>query len=160
MQPSSTNTRVLKQPVALAEPPDGAGEDGSAVIEFVFLAVLLMIPVVYLILTLSSLQAGAFAAAGAADQAAKVYAAARSPEAGQAAADTALSVAMLDLGWAADAASVEIQCSQGDCHSAGSTITATVVLRVPLPLVPGLPGVNTSPATVTGQSSAVLGRFR
>lgn len=40
--------------------------------EFIFLAVLLMVPVAYLILTVGQVQGGAYAVVGAADQAAKV----------------------------------------------------------------------------------------
>ena len=41
-------------------------EGGSAVVEFVFLAVLLMVPLFYLVMTLSRVQAGAYAASTAA----------------------------------------------------------------------------------------------
>jgi hypothetical protein len=146
--------------------PAGAGaagetaEEGSAVVEFIFLAVLLVIPVVYLILTLAGLQAGAFAAAGAADQAAKVYAAAASPAAGEELAGQAVRLALADAGFDGGAGSVAISCGGTGCQSPGATITARVTIRVPLPLVPSLPGVNTDAASVHAESSAVIGRYR
>ncbi|WP_375134948.1 TadE/TadG family type IV pilus assembly protein, partial [Arthrobacter sp. HMWF013] len=50
----------------------GPAEQGSAVVEFTFLALLLMVPLVYFIITIGQLQGGSFAVVGAADQAAKV----------------------------------------------------------------------------------------
>lgn len=136
------------------------GQDGSAVVEFVFLAVLLMIPVVYLIITVGQLQSAAFAVVGAADQAAKVYVAAAEPAAARAAAEEAVMLAMADHGFEAGDVSVAISCSPSDCLSPGSTVSAAVTLRVPLPLVPTIPGVNLDAATVAGQASQLVGRFR
>ena len=60
-------------PVPGKDSPD-ANEDGSAAVEFVFLGVLLLIPLVYLILTAGQVQGAAYAMVGAAEHAAKVYA--------------------------------------------------------------------------------------
>lgn len=138
----------------------GHDEEGSAVVEFVFLAVLLMIPVVYLIITVGQLQSAAFAVVGAADQAAKVYVAAADPGAGRAAAEEAVMLAMADHGFEADDVSLAVTCSPSDCLSPGSTVTAAVTLRVPLPLVPSMPGISLDAATVAGQASQLVGRFR
>ena len=55
------------------QPVGHQSERGSAVVEFTFLALLLMVPLVYFIITVSQIQGGSFAVVGAADQAAKVY---------------------------------------------------------------------------------------
>src|SRR4051794_3589223 len=39
----------------------GDGEEGSALVEFVFLAVVMLVPIVYLIVTLARIQAGTLA---------------------------------------------------------------------------------------------------
>ncbi len=140
-----------------AECPD---EEGSAVVEFVFLAVLLMIPVIYLIITLGQLQGGAYAVVGAADQAAKVYVAGTDPGASRAAAEEAVMLAMADHGFNTDDVNLAITCSPADCMSPGATVTATVTLNVPLPLVPTMPGVNLRAATVDARASQLVGRFR
>ena len=54
-------------------------ERGSAVVEFVFLAVLLMVPLFYLVMVLARLQAGAYAVSGAAREAGRAYTTARVP---------------------------------------------------------------------------------
>ncbi|HEY8294953.1 MAG TPA: hypothetical protein VIG41_06405 [Micrococcaceae bacterium] len=136
------------------------GEEGSAVVEFVFLAVLLMIPVIYLIITLGQLQGGAYAVVGAADQAAKVYVAGTDPGASRAAAEEAVMLAMADHGFNTGDVNLAISCSPADCLSPGTTVTATVTLNVPLPLVPTMPGVNLKAATVDARASQLVGRFR
>ena len=70
---------------------DGAGgEQGSAVVEFTFLSLLLMVPLVYFIITMGQLQGGSFAVVGAADQAAKVFVAQPDAAGGRAAAEQAV----------------------------------------------------------------------
>ncbi|WP_427018586.1 hypothetical protein ACQCSX_08655 [Pseudarthrobacter sp. P1] len=136
------------------------GEEGSAVLEFVFLSVLLMVPLVYFVLTLGALQGGAYAAVGAADQAAKVFAAQRDPGTARAAAEQAVLLAVADQGFSAGDATLEIGCGTGGCLSPGSTVTATVTLRIPLPVVASLPGIALHAGTVDATASQVVGRFR
>ena len=56
-----------------APPARDPGEEGSAVVEFVALAVLLLIPIIYLILTVGRLQAASYAVSTAAREAARAY---------------------------------------------------------------------------------------
>lgn len=107
---------------------------GSAVVEFFWLAVLLMVPLAYLILTGAAMQRSAFAATQAAQQAARAYALAGSDATGQARAALAANLAMRDQGVAWSAQPV-IDC--GDCsYQPGSSFTAAVSVHVPLPLLP------------------------
>src|SRR6478752_5398738 len=73
-------------------------EQGSAVVEFTFLALLLMVPLVYFVITVGQIQGGSFAVVGAADQAAKVYVAQPDASTAQAAAERAVSLALSDFG--------------------------------------------------------------
>ncbi|WP_164520260.1 hypothetical protein [Specibacter cremeus] len=134
-------------------------QEGSAVVEFVFLAVLLMVPVAYLVLTLGQLQGGAFAVVGAADQAAKVYVRMPSAAAGQAAAEQAVALAVGDLGFRPGDARLAISCDR-DCQEPGAIVTAHVSLRVPLPVVAALPGIDLAATTVAADASQKVGRFR
>lgn len=137
---------------------DLAAERGSAVVEFVFLGLLLLVPVVYLVLTVGQLQGGSFAVVGAADQAAKVYADAPTPQEGDARAREAALVALADFGFGADQAAVEIACSEA-CLAPGSTVTVVVRLAVPLPLMPAFVGSHPSVATVDAASTQIVERF-
>src|SRR5215217_5918557 len=81
-------------------------ERGSAVVEFTFLALLLMVPLVYFIITVSQIQGGSFAVVGAADQAAKVYIAQPDAATAQAAAEQAVAIALADFGHPVEGARV------------------------------------------------------
>src|SRR6476661_4230607 len=74
-------------------------ERGSAVVEFVFLAVLLMVPLFYLVMVLARLQAGAYAVSGAAREAGRAYTTARVPAQAPARAEAAAGVAFSDQGF-------------------------------------------------------------
>lgn len=145
-----------------AEPecaPSEGGEQGSAVVEFIFLAVLLMIPVVYLILTVGQVQAGAYAVVGAADQAAKVYVLNGDASSGRQAAEQAVRLAMEDMGFDAENATLAITCD-GGCLTAGAKVHARVELRIELPVVGAVPGVAATAATVHATASQKVGRFK
>ena len=74
-----------------------AGDEGSAIIEFCVLAVLMLVPVVYLVLTLGRLQGAAFAAQGAAREAARAFVTAGDEGAATERADAAALIAFADL---------------------------------------------------------------
>jgi len=134
-------------------------EQGSAVVEFVFLAVLLMVPAAYLVLTVGAVQGGAYAVVGAADQAAKVYVLQAEEGAALQAADQAMEMAIADMGFDAAKSTLTISCD-GSCLTPGVTVRAHVSLRVGLPLVTGIPGVNLSAATVESAATQKVGRFK
>lgn len=143
--------------------PDVAGTDpeqGSAVVEFTFLALLLMVPVVYFVITLGQLQGGSFAVAGAADQAAKVFVAQADAGAGRAAAEQAVQLALADYGQPAGNATLETACSSPDCTAAGSAVTVTVRLTVPLPFVPFGEALRLDAGHLSATSTQIVGRFR
>ena len=139
----------------------GDGQRGSAVVEFTFLGLLLMVPVVYFIITVGQIQGGSFAVVGAADQAAKVFVAQPDASSGRAAAEQAATVALADYGHPAGNASVDIHCdSGGDCMGAGSAVTVTVRLTVPLPFVPFGEALRLNASQLSASSTQVVGRFR
>ncbi|MCL1869779.1 MAG: pilus assembly protein [Promicromonosporaceae bacterium] len=118
--------------------PDG--ERGAAVIEFIGTAVLLLIPLVYLVLTVGRLQAGAFAVDGAAREAARAVVMATGSDDAAARARLAVEIALEDQGFddALPDDAIRVTCSDDPCLSPGGTVTATVRTVVPLPFVPGL----------------------
>ena len=148
------------EPVRRAErrEPGLGRERGSAVVEFTFLALLLMVPLVYFVITVAQIQGGSFAVVGAADQAAKVYVA--QPDAGsaQAAAEQAVALALSDFGHQGDRATLSTLCSPADCQAAGSTVTVTVSLSVPLPFMPYAEGLSAT--EVQASSTQLVGRYR
>ncbi|WP_285725422.1 hypothetical protein [Psychromicrobium xiongbiense] len=134
-------------------------EVGSAVVEFVTLGTMLLIPLIYFILTVGQIQGGSYAVVGAADQAAKVYASARTADDAARQAEQAVALAMRDYGFPRENVAMAVHCAPKDCFAAGSMVTVTVSLKVPLPLIPFL-GINSSVTTVDSTAAQVMGRFR
>lgn len=111
------------------------GDDGNALVEFTYLAVLLMVPLVYVLLTVFQVQRAAFAVTEAARQAGRAYATADSTTAGLARAQAAATLAMRDQGLE-PGAPPEITSTGGVAPDA--KVTTTVLHRVSLPLFGGL----------------------
>lgn len=120
---------------AQANEPEPGGEEGSAIIEFIFLVVLLLVPLVYLVIGAAALQSAAYAAVGAADHGAKVFVTAESE--GQAGARVADAVrrAASNMGIDGSRATFSYSCN-GACLSPGSTVTVRVSIDTVLPLLP------------------------
>lgn len=135
-----------------------APERGSAVVEFVGAGVVLLVPLVYLVLTLAEVQAGAFATEAAAREAGRILAA--SPTAHERAA-RAVELAFADHGFEVSAGDVlAVTCEAESCAEPGSRIEVDVVAAVPLPMVPDVVR-EAVPAQVrlTATHVAVVDRF-
>jgi hypothetical protein len=112
-----------------------ADDEGSAIVEFVWLAVLLMVPLVYVVLTAVSLQRSAFAVTAAASTAGRAYATAGSDGSGERRAELAVELAMRDQGVAWSPSGRVVSC--GSCaYLPGSSFTVDLRIRVTLPLIP------------------------
>lgn len=158
--PQSPRERESEPGTASGSGTTHPGERGSAVVEFTFLALLLMVPLVYFIITVGQIQGGAFAVVGAADQAAKVYVAQPDAESGRAAAEQAVMLALADYGHPADNARMDTSCQPSDCLAPGSAVTITVHLTVPLPFVPFSDSFRLNASQLDASATQVVGRFR
>ena len=145
---------------------DRPADEGAAIVEFIALSLLLLVPLTYLVVTLSRIQAGAFAAEGAAHEAARTAVvtgvAARehgsSREAAMAAgagrADAAVALVADDFGFESDAAALALTC-EGPCLEPGGNVDAEVTVAVALPGIPGfLIGVLPLSVDVVGSARA------
>lgn len=134
------------------------GDDGNAMLEFVYLSVLLMVPLVYVLTTVFSVQRAAFGVTEAARQAGRAYATADTAEQGMVRAQAAATLAMRDQGLPL----VEpLQLAAGDGLTPGSQVRVVVRHRVELPLVGGL-FAGAVPPNIPVQAShvAVVDRFQ
>lgn len=115
-----------------------ADDAGSAVVEFLAVALLLLVPTVYLVLVLGRLQGATFAAEAAAREAGRAFTTAAGPADGAPRAVAAVGLALGDQGFddvdPADALS--ITCSADPCLAPGSSVLVRVSFDVDLPLVP------------------------
>lgn len=138
-------------------------DEGSAVLEFVTLGVLLLVPVVYLVICLGQVQAAAFAVEGASREAARVLA--RSPDEQETArrVDAVVDLALRDQGLAgADDPPpvVEVLCSPEPCTAPETRVSVTVQVEVVLPGVPAfVDAVVPARVPVRATSESVVERF-
>ena len=114
------------------EPADG----GSAIVEFLGVGLLLLIPLVYLIIVLGEIQAATFAVQGGAREAARMLATAPDAAHGGADAHAAIDLALADHGLAGG--SLLLSCASDECLQPGGTVEVAVRVDVPLPWVPAL----------------------
>jgi hypothetical protein len=138
------------------------GDVGSAVVEFVTLGVLLLVPVIYLVITLGRVQAAAFAAEGAAREAARVFVAADEEAQGAAHAVTVVRIALHDQGFddVDPSRAIEVECESQPCLQAENRVRVTVTVDVVLPGVPAfVNAVVPTRVPVSAESVAVVDRF-
>jgi len=128
-------------------------DEGSASLEFITAGLLLLLPMVYLVLTLSALQAGAFAVEGAARQAARVYVQGENAAEADAAAGRAIEFALADYGLEDSSVDVSVSCTESPCLTRRGFVTVTVATTVALPLVPPVLSVDT-PLSIPVSSTA------
>src|SRR5699024_8602527 len=129
MAAPSSRTSTVTDPDPTTEPPDS----GTAVIEFIFASIVLLIPVIYLMLTLSPMRAAGYATASAAIAAART--AARDASASEARAEAVAKRHFADFGLDGSPSAITYSCA-GPCAHAGSLVTARVETRVSLPGLP------------------------
>jgi len=134
----------------MARLPRSARDDaGSAVVEFTFLAVLVMVPLVYLVVAVAAVQRASTAVGEAARAGGRALATADTVEQGLDRARTAIRIAVQDANLPADQARLQIVAPDSSCDgpqviptlAPGDEYAVCVVLRVALPAVPSyLPG--------------------
>ncbi len=126
--------------LALGGPASDRGrhacDAGSAIVEFLGISLVLLVPLVYLALVLGRFQAAAFAVDGAAREAVRAVVGARDADTAAARAAAAVEIALADQGIDADAADVLTVACPGACPEPGTTVTVVVRVDVDLPGVP------------------------
>lgn len=110
-------------------------ESGSALVEFVVLGVLMLVPLVYLVMTMARLQAGSYAVSHAAREAGRAFVTSESAERAPARAEAAARIAFLDHAFE-DVGRLDLVCDGSPCLRPDGLVETTATVRVPLPLVP------------------------
>ncbi|NDL58607.1 pilus assembly protein [Phytoactinopolyspora mesophila] len=132
-------------------------ERGGAIVEFHLLGLLLLVPVVYILLTVLDVQRSSYGVTQAAREAGRLYVTTGDQHAARLAAE----VALRDQGLDADAVSVVFSCSATPCYQPGAEITVVVDTDVALPLVPDvLAGSAHAHVPVSATHVAVVDRYR
>lgn len=126
-------------------------DDGNALVEFTYLSVLLMVPLVYVLISVFLVQRAAFGTTEAARQAGRAFARAATVEEAEERATAAARLALKDQGITL-VGGVTIDCLDGPCLAPGSRVRVTVRYDVRLPVlgaVFGSGGRGAIPVTAT-----------
>ena len=135
-------------------------DEGSALVEFVYLAIVLMVPLVYVLITVFLVQRAAFGTTEAARQGARAFARSETYDAGDLRARAGARLAMSDQG-VHDGEDVAVDCLGTPCPDAGSRVRVSVVYQVRLPLLGALFG-DSGRGSIRVQAShvEVVDRFK
>ena len=136
-------------------------ESGTALVEFVWLAILLLVPLLYIVLAAFDTQRAAYAASAAARSAGRAFVTAPDQASGYARAEAAVRLAYRDQKLDT-VPRVRISCRPDprNCLSPGSVVRAEVYSSVSLPLMPSALGSNTPTIRVDSEHEAPYGTFR
>lgn len=119
-------------------------ERGSAALEFIVGGVILLVPIVYLVVTLGMIQSNALGVEAASRHVARAVASAESIEDADNRAAAVLDSLVREYDIDAGTLDVDVSCvgEAAECPAAGATVRVTVAASVPLPLVPPVLGLD------------------
>jgi Flp pilus assembly protein TadG len=137
-------------------------ERGTALVEFVWLAILLLVPLLYVVLAVFETQRAAYAASAAARSATRAFVTAPDERSAYARAEAAARLAFGDQGIDAADFSLTITCRPDPrrCLTPGSVVSAEVHSAADLPLMPAALGDNTPRIAVAAVHRSPYGTFR
>lgn len=141
--------------------PRARGEVGSAVVELVWVGILLLVPLLWIVLSVFEVQSGAYGVTSAARAAGRAYALAPDDVAGEEAARAAARQALADQGLPDDAPlEVTVTCTPyDDCHSGTSVITVRIETSVDL-LVPDVLGGGRPSFALDATHTVPIGQYQ
>lgn len=131
-------------------------DGGTALVEFVVLAVVVMVPLAYAVAVVVKVHSATYATITAAREASRAYVSANSTSAAASRARAAATLALRDQGLGSP--HVVIQCLDGACLAPGSTVHVEVSTEVAIPLLPNGDGRSVIP--VSASHEAIVDTYR
>lgn len=138
------------------------GERGSALVEFSWLAIILLVPLVWILLTVFEVQRGAFATSAAARSAGRAFALAEDDAVGEQRARAAAALVMADQGGDGQRAKVSFVCRPAGlphCHVGTATVTVRVESSIALPYVPSFLGRELATVRLESTHTVPIGQY-
>lgn len=135
---------------------------GTALVEFCWLAVLLLVPLVYILLAVFDVQRASYGVSAATRAAGRAYVLAPDLITAQSRAVAAAAVALSDQGLDLEPGALVITCrpAASSCLQPGSSAQVFLSVQVPLPLVPDALGGGAASIRVSSTHVAPYGTFR
>ena len=138
---------------------DDRADSGTALIEFIWLGLLLLVPLVYIMVAVSQVQGAAYGVSTASRAAGRAFVLAPDVGAARERAEQAALIALADQGIEARTADIAIECVPS-CLVPGSTVKIVVTVRQRLPLAPDALGAGAPSVTVDSTHVEPYGTFR
>lgn len=140
----------------------GPDERGSGLVEVVWMGVLLLLPLLWIVLSVFEVQRGSFGVSGAARAAARAYALAPDDAAGQRRAVAVARQVLADQGLRDVPLTVTVTCTPypRQCHSGTSVITVRIRSAVTLPLLPDVLGSGAPTFRLSAEHTVPIGRYQ
>jgi hypothetical protein len=137
-------------------------ERGSALVELSWLGLLLLVPMLWIVLSVFEVQRGAFGVSTAARSAGRAYALAPDDAAGRARAEAVIRRALDDQGLEGEPFTLRVTCRPvpADCHSGTSVITVRVSTQVELPLLPDVLGGDSPSFALDATHTVPIGQYQ
>jgi len=132
---------------------------GSAVVELTWLGILLLVPMIWIVLSVFGVQRGAFGMSAAARAAGRAYALAPDDATGRRQARAAAAVALadqgVDEGWTLD-----IGCPpRTNCHTGGAVVVVRISSHLSLPFLPKILGDGAT-FTLDAEHAVPIGQYQ
>jgi Flp pilus assembly protein TadG len=136
-------------------------ERGSALVELTWLGILLIVPMLWIVMSVFEVQRGAFGVSAAARAGGRAFALAPDDASGRARAAAAAELALADQGVAGAPVEVTVTCTPypRDCHSGTSVITVVVRSRVDLPMLPDALGGGAPSFALDATHTVPIGQY-
>jgi Flp pilus assembly protein TadG len=134
---------------------------GSALVELVWLGIILLVPLIWIVVSVFEVQRGAYAVSAAARAAGRAYALADDDGSGRAAAQAVMARTLADQGVEGMTGSLAVTCSPypGSCHEGTSVVTIRVDSRVALPLMPEILGGGSPSFALDASHTVPIGTY-
>ncbi|MDN5743772.1 MAG: hypothetical protein L0H31_01465 [Nocardioidaceae bacterium] len=126
------------------------------------MSIVLILPLLWIVLSVFEVQRGSFGVSGAARAAARAYALAPNDVAGQRRAEEVARQALADQGLDEAPLRVQITCTPypNNCHSGTSIITVHIASAVTLPLLPDVFGNGAPRFKLSAEQSVPIGQYQ
>jgi Flp pilus assembly protein TadG len=136
---------------------EGSGDDGNAILEFIFVAVIVMVPLIYVIVAVATVQRGQLAVSQAAREAGRAFATSDAQEDAARRVQAAVRLAFTDQGLS-DEPDVRFVAAGAPCSAAPvtPTLSAGAEYAVCVSRRSELPGV---PTVLQGRGVTTVGRY-
>lgn len=137
-------------------------ERGSALVELSWLGILLLVPMLWILLSVLEVQRGAFAATSAARSAGRAFALAPNDAVGRARAEAEVRRALDDQGLEGAGFTLRVSCTPfpGDCHSGTSLVTVQVATHVQIPVLPEILGGEAPRFALDATHTVPVGQYQ